>query len=93
MFLQAVGLALLGLVVAVFLVRPFWPRIVRYFQRWIERDRLIETQERQERECRQEAERELQVYCGDEAANHTGEAPAVQTVGRQTDGKQESDAS
>lgn len=92
-FLQAVGLVMLGLLVVGLLTRPFWPRVARYFQRWIERDRLIETQQQAEGERRKKAEQELRIYCGDEIETGTNETPVIQTVGRQRDGKQDNDAS
>lgn len=48
------------------LTRPFWPRIVRYFRRWYERDCLLEEECKQEEVQRKAAEVELRNYCHEE---------------------------
>lgn len=67
-FLTALFLVCLLLTCTALLTRPLWPRIARYFQRWRDRDRLMEEEQRQEAAQRKSAEIELKRYCNFEPA-------------------------
>lgn len=68
-----------------FATKPFWKRIAGYFQRWIEHDRLLEEQQRAERECRLKAQAEVEEYCHDDilagkAAGSSGKSSIMGVV-------------
>ena len=54
--------------------KPFWKRIARFFHNWIEHDRLLEEQQRREKECRRKAQEEIQEYCHDDILGDKEEA-------------------
>ena len=65
-FLSILLLVVLVIGIIAFATKPFWGRIARYFKNWIEHDRLLEEQQRLERECRQNAQAEMREYCHDD---------------------------
>ena len=58
-FLTLIGIALLLLGAAALFLRPVWPRIVRYFRAWYERDMRMEEEMKRQEQCRRQAEAEV----------------------------------
>jgi hypothetical protein len=58
-FLQLVGLLVVLVAVFVVAARPFWPRLVRLFRQWAERDRRQEALRQRQLAARQEEARAL----------------------------------
>lgn len=68
--LGAIFLVLLGLGVLIYLSRPLWPRVARFFHAWQERDTALEREQQMDREHRRAAEDDIRKRLGEEDSRH-----------------------